>query len=75
MTLYIIPCSRAQFPFGVDKSVTLDEVDRLQRLAGPELLALHDLPVHLEDVDADRAGWQPQNDRAPLCWGGPVRLL
>ena len=75
MTLYIIPCSRAQFPFGVDKSVTLDKVNRLQRLARPELLALHDLPVHLEYVDADRAGLQPQDDRAPLRRRSPVRLL
>ena len=75
MILYIIPRSQAQFPFGVDKSVTLDEVDCLQRLAGPELLALHDLPVHLEDVDADHAGRQPQDDCGPLGRGRLVLLL
>ena len=56
--------------------MTLDEVDSLQSLAGSELLALHDPPVHLEYVDADRPGRQPQDDRAPLGRRGcPVRLL
>ena len=74
--LKCIPCSRTQCPFSVDESVTPDKVYCLQRLAGPELLALHEPPVHLEYVDADRPGRQPQDDRAPLGRRGcPVRLL
>ena len=56
-------------PSGVDERVAFEVLHHLECLALPEVLALDDLPVQLDYVDAERPGRLPQYEDAPLGHG------